>query len=548
MRVLLLGLLLALAVAPAAAAQGGPQTAFEQNEGAAFTTHEEEVAFLNAVAAGSPRVKLSAIGTTKQNRPLHLVEVAASPGGAAAARTRPTALMVCSQHGNEPAGRETCLRLLRDLAFTTDAALVSLLETTTFLFVPSGNPDGRAANDRENADAVDVNRDHLGLDSNEARAMARVVLDYAPDVAIDLHEYGPSMPVIYDDSVLWLWPRNLNTDAAVHDLAIEMGRKYLVPAANEAGYGTDEYGQYEVADNDVQQTAGDDDEGIMRNAMGLRHVLGILVETRVDADARQSPLEPAEQARVNRRRVDSHYAVLQGMLKFMRERGAEAARVTAEAAQRKAAEGGGQSAPLYFDGADNAEPPAEAVVNPPPCGYSLTPAQVTELGPRLELHGIELFTGPAGPFVTMGQAAEPVIPLLLDERGSRAKSKAAPVGKDCPTPPAGAQGSPGTPGAPGGGPGGRPPAVAPLKPSLAAARCVQRRTVALKLPRRRGNVVFTRVTALGRRLQVRRGVAAVRLQRAKPGARVRVRIVQRMRVGKKVRTYLSSRDLKVCSS
>jgi hypothetical protein len=524
----LLALLVALVAAPSALAQGGPQSGFEQRDGADFTTHEEEVAFLNAVAAGSPRVTLSTIGTTKQGRPLHLVEIGSR--GPAAARSRPTALMVCSQHGNEPAGREACLRMLRDLAFSSDPALVSLLDTTTFLFVPAANPDGRAANTRENSDAVDVNRDHLGLDSNEARAMAKVVLDYAPDVSIDLHEYGPSMPVLYDDSVLWLWPRNLNTDAAVHDLAIELGRKYLEPAAHDAGYGTDEYGQYEVADNDVQQTAGDDDEGIMRNAMGLRHVLGILVETRVDADARQDPAEAADSALVNKRRVQSHYVVLQGMLKFMRERGADAARVTAEAGRRKAAEGSAQSAPLYFDGADNQEPPPEAVINPPPCGYSLTPAQVTELGPRLELHGIELLAGPGGPFVSMAQAAEPVIPLLLDARGSRTKSKATPVASGCPSRPAAEPA----------------PAVGPLVPS--APSCVQRRTVTLRLPRRKGKAVSTRVTALGRKAKVKRGVAAVRLQKAKPGAKVRVRIVQRVRRGKRVRTYRATRTLRICAS
>ena len=62
----LLTLLLTLVLAPAALAQGGPPTGFEQRGGAEFTTHEEEVAFLNAVAAGSPRVRLSVIGTTKQ--------------------------------------------------------------------------------------------------------------------------------------------------------------------------------------------------------------------------------------------------------------------------------------------------------------------------------------------------------------------------------------------------------------------------------------------------------------------------------------------------
>ena len=86
-----------------------------------------------------------------------------------------------------------------------------------------------------------------------------------------------------------------------------------MPAVEEAGYTADEYGQAEVVDNDVAQTAGDGDEGIMRNAMGLRHVLGILVETRVDADV--APVaDRADRRRraVQRRRVDSHMAVLDG--------------------------------------------------------------------------------------------------------------------------------------------------------------------------------------------------------------------------------------------
>jgi hypothetical protein len=130
----------------------------------------------------------------------------------------------------------------------------------------------------------------------------------------------------------------------------------------------------------------------------------------------------------------------------------------------------------------------------------------------------------------MAQAAEPVIPLLLDERGSRSKTKATPVASGCPVRPV---------------PPGVPPA-SPLAPT--APSCTQPRTVALKLPRRRGKVVSARVTALGKRAKVRRGVAAVRLEKARPGARVRVRIVQRVRRGKRTRTYRTTRTLKICAS
>ena len=526
----------ALAVAAPSALAQGPTTGFEQRDGASWTTHAEEVSFLNAVAA-SPRVRLSEIARTKQGRPMHLVQIGApGPATAEQARSRPTALLVCSQHGNEPAGREACLKLLRELAFTSDAGLVDLLSRTTFLFVPSANPDGREANQRGNADGTDVNRDHLGLDTPEAQAMAAVVRDWEPDVAVDLHEYGPSQPIIYDDSVLWLWPRNLNTDPQVHDLAVELGRKYLVPAANDAGYSTDEYGQAEVADNDVAQTAGDGDEGIMRNAMGLRHVLGILVETRVDADVRQSPTEPLMTAQVQRRRVDSHGAVLRGLLRFMRERGGDVARVTAEAERRKIAEGAARNAPVYFGGADNTEPAEEDVVNPPPCGYRLSEQQVAALGPRLALHGIDLYRVEGGPFVPLAQSAEPLIPLLLDARGTRKKTDGQALDR-CPVIP----GVPVSQDPPAGG--STTPAVRAVAP-LTGPSCSSRRTVLLRLTRRRGKYLRTTVTANGKRQRVRRNVAYVQLATLR--GTVRVRIVQTRRFRGKVRTFKQSRTLRVC--
>src|SRR4051794_25679211 len=352
----------ALAAGPAMAA--GPRTGFEQSDGAAWTTHEQELKFLAAVDQGSARAAISVIGRTAQNRPLHPVRLGyPAPRDAAPARTQPTLLFVCSPHGNEPARPEACPTTLRDLAFGANDALLS---RANILFVPAANPDGRAADTRENSKGTDINRDHLNLVSPEARAIARVVRDYQPDMSVDLHEYGPSVPVLYDDEVLYLWPRNLNTDQRVHDLAVDLAQKYMKADSEKAGYTVDEYGQYEVAGNDIHQEAGDADEGILRNLMGLRHALGILVETRVDADPRNGPDELTSEAAVNRRRVAAHMATVHGALRFLAERGDEAATTTAGAMARKAKEGAARSAPVYFGGARNEEPAAEGGVSPPP--------------------------------------------------------------------------------------------------------------------------------------------------------------------------------------
>jgi len=418
-------MLLAGAIAPANTAEA-PRSEFEETEGGNWTSHANEVAFLKRVDEASRRVEVGKIGETKRGTPLHLVRIGfPKPAPLGKALKQPTTLFVCSQHGNEPAGREACLIRLRDLAFSEDAELIAQLKRQTILFVPSANPDGREANARENSDGVDINRDHLNLETAEGQAMAAVVRDWQPEAVVDLHEYGPSIPVLYDDEVLVLWPRNLNVDTEIHDQAKELALDYITADAEAAGYLTDEYGQYEVADQDIHQSAGDGDEGIARNAMGLRHSLGILVETRVDSDLRNGPDELNEPA-VRVRRVASHTVAVDAVLRFMRERGPRIAEITRLARERAIREGKLRNEPVYFGGADNAEPTEEQIVDPPPCGYELTGADLTKLRKVLALHDIRH----SGSFVKMSQAAEPVIPLLLDERGTRHAVAGEPV-DDC---------------------------------------------------------------------------------------------------------------------
>ncbi|MGH2736937.1 MAG: M14 family metallopeptidase [Actinomycetota bacterium] len=422
----LIALLVSLAVLPVAktGAQTGaakpPKTGFERSGGEQWTSFEEEQGFLAAVDAGSGRMSYEVVGRSLQERPLHLVTLGEpAPASRAEILDRPTILFVCSQHGNEPAGREACLQMLRDLAYTDDNALGSQLGTTSVLFVPTANPDGIEANTRGNADGVDINRDHMGLETPEAQAIARVVRDYKPDVILDLHEYGPSVPVLYDDEILYLWPRNLNVDPQVHSLAKTLAADYIGEGVERAGYSSDEYGLYAAGDQDVAQTAGDGDEGIARNAFGLRHAIGVLIESAVTQDPKNGPGEILSQSETNSRRVASQVQASLEALRFMREQGDLVKLATDRAPLRKAREGEQRSAPVYFGGADNEEPPEDQVVDPPPCGYRLGAKQLAQVRDALALHEIDVEARGRRAYVALGQAAEPVIPLLLDERGQR---------------------------------------------------------------------------------------------------------------------------------
>ena len=398
-----------------------PRTGFETSGGASWTTHEEEIAFLAEVDARSDRVSIEIIGRSIQNLPLHLVRIGhPSPRSPEAARALPVQLNICSQHGNEPAGREACLRWLRDLAFTDDPVLVDQMQRQTILFIPSANPDGLRANTRENAGGTDLNRDHLNLETPEVRAMETVVRDWEPSFALDFHEYGPSEPVLYDDDVLYLWPRNLNVDPPIRELGKRFSQDHLRPCLAEAGYSSDEYGLAAVGDVDVEQTAGDHDEGISRNAAGLRHSVGILIESAVSPKL-TSPFELVDPAVNANRRVDSQWSAIACALGFSRSDG-DAVRTASEASRRVSRSPAPRT--VYFDGQDedttitgNRDEPTSTA--DAPCAYALNADQYSRVTKALDIHGIANTPMGPGRLVRLAQEARPVIALLLDARGAR---------------------------------------------------------------------------------------------------------------------------------
>ncbi|MFE4336148.1 M14 family metallocarboxypeptidase [Streptomyces sp. NPDC056831] len=395
-----------LVTVPAEAAHAQPRTGFEISNGARWTSQPEEQSFLATVDRGSDRVSVDRIGTTKQGRPLQLVRIG---------NHRPTAdtmLLICSQHGNEPSGREACLTTIRDLAYAQDRSTRAFLSRTNVLVVPTANPDGRAANTRGNSDGVDINRDHIALQTAEARAMAAVIRDRKPDVIYDLHEYGATPPY-YDKDLFVLWPRNLNASDRVHGESQTLAEGYVRPTAKEAGYSSGLYGIWTdpVTGEPIKQTAGDGQERILRNTSGIKHAVGLLIESRVDA---LTDAEKADPALNSRRRVNSQLAALDGLFAFTDER---RGRIEAATAASRAA-GLKDRGPIYLGGADNESPQAGQVLQDPPCGYRLTRAQFDDIKDELALHGVTSRPDGDGAYVPLRQQARNLIPLLLDERAT----------------------------------------------------------------------------------------------------------------------------------
>jgi hypothetical protein len=392
-----------------------PTTGFEQRGGDAWTSEDEELEFLAAVADGSPRVSYDEIGRSHEDRPVHVVRVGNPVPSDEEIAEGSSVLLIGAQHGNEPAGREMGLQLVRDLAFTDDPELLDQLGDTTVLVVPTANPDGVEANQRANAVGVDLNRDHLNLREPETRALARVLSELEPDISVDAHETSRAPQVPDNDTYMLIaWQRNLNVHPDVYDLNVAMVDDYLFPALDEAGI--EEYGHFGSPDD------GQDSPQFMSQVFGLRHGLGLLTE---------SYMHGPPQAR-----VDVHRDSMEAVLRFQREHRQEVADATSASRTDKAAQGEARSAPFYLRGADwdTQPPPSEYVLDPPPCGYLLNTAQAASIQRHVELFPLETeWVSEEALLVPMGQPMMTLVPDLLDERGRSNEVDGLPLA-DCTDP------------------------------------------------------------------------------------------------------------------
>ena len=269
--------------------------AFE-NGRQAFTHSDEMRAILYRLeASGEARsrgvdVKVVALGTSQGGEPIEALAFSRPPlpeaTGAAASPVsarRPSVVLVAGQHGDEPAGSEALVVVAQELAA---GRLDAVLDRVDVVVLPRANPDGAALFQRGAADGSDVNRDHLLLRTPEAQALTRLLVDFAPIVVADLHEYpvggafSDKFGAVQRFDALLQYATVANLPPFVTRASEEWFRVPLVASLRAAGLSADWYATTSADPADRRLSMGGVGPQIGRNAAGLRHAVSLLVETR----------------------------------------------------------------------------------------------------------------------------------------------------------------------------------------------------------------------------------------------------------------------------
>lgn len=188
-----------------AAAQATPdalQTRAERSGFRETTSYAEVVALADTLSAMGADVHLTTFGYTNEGRSLPLIVVGAL--GATPDQVRATGktrvYLQGDIHGGEVCGKEALLMLLREYVTGDRPAWA---DEVVLLIAPIYNADGNervslrnrplqhgpvgGMGQRANAQGLDLNRDHMKLDSPEARSLVALLNAYDPHVVVDLH-------------------------------------------------------------------------------------------------------------------------------------------------------------------------------------------------------------------------------------------------------------------------------------------------------------------------------------------------------------------------
>lgn len=176
------------------------RTGFEINPNST-ATYDEAISFYKTLALRTPMVQLQQFGKTDSGKPLHAVVISSSGFSPNLIRKDNKSIFFINNaiHPGEPCGVDASMMLARNIFSDT---LSHILDKVAVVIIPVFNVGGsinrgsysranqlgpKSYGFRGNSKNLDLNRDFIKADSENAKAFYNVYAKYSPDVFIDNH-------------------------------------------------------------------------------------------------------------------------------------------------------------------------------------------------------------------------------------------------------------------------------------------------------------------------------------------------------------------------
>ena len=254
-----------------------------------FTSNAELNALLKDLAqqtlGKSPRLGLIHIGNSQGGQPIHalMATKAEAIGPDAIDQTGlPTLMVVAGQQGTDTAPTEALLVIAQSLA--PGGNMHSMLQRANILLVPRANPDGFDKQTSVTANGTPLTTDHLSLSTPEARSLAKLVLQYHPDVVLNTEEFNAIQPTLQQFGAIRANDAGLHygLTSNVHEFVVNAQTKWLHRALTDqlpkTGQRVD--WAYQASSSDKMLHMATSDPVSLINVSALKNIPSVTVQSR----------------------------------------------------------------------------------------------------------------------------------------------------------------------------------------------------------------------------------------------------------------------------
>ncbi|SFB02398.1 Zinc carboxypeptidase [Lentibacillus halodurans] len=263
-------------------------------DGKSFTSQEEMMDFVRDLDAKKRFIEMTIIGESVEGRKVPMLEFKKGNNS----KQKPTVWIHSQIHGNEPAAGETALVIANKLAGKRGE---KILDKINVVMVPRVNVDGSYHFQRQNVTGLDLNRDHIKLESPVIKAVHKAFNDKQPEVSIVGHEYGikhnsqlfkdigEQGSLAYHD-ILLQSGRNLGIPEQIRDMSFDLFISNARDKLTERGYSNDIYYTVAGRNEEGQLIINEPTYGADRGPsnLGLQPAISFITETRGIGIGRES--------------------------------------------------------------------------------------------------------------------------------------------------------------------------------------------------------------------------------------------------------------------